>query len=134
GREVLAAVEGHVLEQVGEAALVVLLEDGSSVDGQAEGRAVLGAPVAADVVGHAVGQATAPHGGVEGEGVLQPVGRRGGGRGAGGGTGTGRRSVVGKDGWSDGQRRHKEESCSHTASWPSLDHPHPTRVEALAIH
>jgi hypothetical protein len=82
--EVLAAVEGHVLEQVGEAALVVLLEDGSGVDGQSEGRAVLGAPVAADVVGHAVGQAAAPHGGIEGEGILQPVGRRGGRRSGGG--------------------------------------------------
>ncbi len=115
GGEVLAAVEGHVLEEVGEAALVLLLEDGAGIDGQPQRHPVLGPRVAADVVGHPVRQPAATDGGVEGERVLQPVGRRGG-RGAGAGPRTGRRRVVRKDGRSDGQRGHKEESCSHTSN------------------
>ena len=78
GREVPAPVEGHVLEHVRQPPLVLLLEDGPRVDGQAQGHAVLRPLVAPDVVGHPARQRPAADDGVEGERILEPV--RGGAR------------------------------------------------------
>jgi hypothetical protein len=72
--EVLAPVEVHVLEEVGQAALVVVLEDGSRLDRQAEGHALLGAAVLADVVGDPVGEPPDPDGGVDGEDLVESCG------------------------------------------------------------
>ena len=72
--EMLRAVEGHVLEHVGEAALVLLLEHGARVDGQAQGDAVLRAVVVADVVRDAVREAPAAHRGVERHRLVERVG------------------------------------------------------------
>ena len=119
GSEVLAPVEGHVLEEVGEAALVVLLEDGAGVDGQPQGHAMLGPAVAPDVVGHPVGQAAAAHRRVEGKRILQPVGGGGGGGRGGRGPRTGWRRVVGGERRGHGQRADEDESSSHPANLSS---------------
>ena len=54
--EVLRAVEGHVLDEVRQAALVVVFEHRPGVDDEPELGAILGLLVDADVVAHAVGQ------------------------------------------------------------------------------
>jgi hypothetical protein len=56
GRVVLAAVEGHVLEEVRDAALILLLMERTRLDEQAERGAALRLLVGIDHVAHAVGQ------------------------------------------------------------------------------
>ena len=56
--EVLAAVEGHVLKEVGQSALVLILLNGTHFLGNVEVGTVLGPVVVADEIGEAVGQLT----------------------------------------------------------------------------
>jgi hypothetical protein len=56
-----------VLDEVGDAELVVVLEDRSGVDHEAELRTLLREGVAADEISEPVRQAAAEHGAVEGE-------------------------------------------------------------------
>jgi hypothetical protein len=60
--EVLRAVERHVLDEVGEPLLVVVLEHRAGVHRQAQLGPLLGAPVGADVVAEPVRQSADPHG------------------------------------------------------------------------
>jgi hypothetical protein len=64
---VFAAVERHVFEEVGDAALVVLLVKRAGADVEAEGGAALGLGVGADGVAEAVGQGAEAHGGIGSE-------------------------------------------------------------------
>ena len=54
--KVLRAVEGHVLDEVGQAALVFVLEHGPGIDREPKLGAGLRQPVLADVVAEAIGQ------------------------------------------------------------------------------
>src|SRR5690606_16891933 len=75
--EVARAVERHVLDEVGEAELVVVLEDGARADDEAQLSAPLGARVLPHVVAKPVVERADPQGGIE----RQRVALRGGGRG-----------------------------------------------------
>ena len=54
----LDAVEGHMLGEVGQTALVVVLLVGAGIDGKAEFHHLLGLGVATDVIGHPVAEFT----------------------------------------------------------------------------
>ena len=54
--EVGRAVEGHVLHEMGHAALVLVFEDGAGLDHQAQLELALGAGIALDVIAQAVGE------------------------------------------------------------------------------
>ncbi len=65
--EVVAAVEGHVLEEVGQTALALLLLDGTHALGNVEVGTVLRPVVVPDVVSKAVGQFTRSDIGIHGQ-------------------------------------------------------------------
>ena len=64
GLVVRAAVEGHVLKEVGEAALVIGFVEGTGEDDEAEAGALLGLVIGEDDVVEAVGQLAEAGGGV----------------------------------------------------------------------
>jgi hypothetical protein len=74
GLEVRAAVEVHVLDEMGQPALVFFLQDGPGLGREAEGDAVLRAAVPADVIGQPVGQLARPDRRVEGERLIEADG------------------------------------------------------------
>ena len=57
-REMLGAIEAHVFQEMGKAALVVLLLHGAHLLGNVEVGSALGPFVVADVIGESVGQCT----------------------------------------------------------------------------
>lgn len=75
GRVVGAAIEGHVLQEVGEAALALGLVECTGGDDEAEGGAASRLGVGAEGVAQAVGEFAGDDGGIGGE-----VSRAGGGR------------------------------------------------------
>lgn len=60
-REMLRALEQHVLHEVGDAPLVVLLHDGACLHQQIEERLFRGLVVSANVVGQSVAQHALAH-------------------------------------------------------------------------
>src|SRR5690606_33456738 len=54
--EVLSAIEGHVFQKMGQAQLVLVLEDGADVDYESQFGPILGLAVLQDVVAQAVGK------------------------------------------------------------------------------
>ena len=66
-REIPASVEGHMLQEVRQPALVLLLQDGAHVLGDVEIRPVLGQLVMTDVIRQSVAQPSVPHGGIDRE-------------------------------------------------------------------
>ena len=77
--KVLAAVERHVLEEVGEAALVLVFVDGADLDGEAGADAAAGFGVAEEGVAQAVVELAPLDGRVDGQvtGLVGKIGRRG---------------------------------------------------------
>jgi hypothetical protein len=69
--EMLGAVEGHVLSEVGQPLLVILLEHGARLDHQAELRSIPGLRVLAYVVAQSVPQCPDLDGGVRRQGLAQ---------------------------------------------------------------
>ncbi len=65
--EILGAVEGHVLQEMREAVLVILLKDGADFLSYVELGGVLRELIVADDVGEAVAEAADDHGGVRRE-------------------------------------------------------------------
>ena len=65
--EVLTAVKGHVLQEVGQTVLVVFFLHGTHALGDVEVGALLGIVVVADVVGKSTIQLTDSHGLVNGQ-------------------------------------------------------------------
>ena len=76
-REMPAAVEGHVLEEVGEPALVLALLERADLHGETEAHAALGLLVVDEGVAQAVVEPAPPDGGIHGE-VARFVGEAGG--------------------------------------------------------
>ena len=72
--EVLTAVEGHVLQEVGQTVLVVLLLHGAHALGDVEVGTVLGIIVVTDVIGQAVVQLADTYGLVDGDGHSRTLG------------------------------------------------------------
>ena len=74
----LGPVEGHVLDHVGQAQLILVLEDRAGVDDQAQFGPVLRLPVLADVITEAVPELADRDLGVDGdllvEGILVGLG------------------------------------------------------------
>ena len=58
------SVEAHVLEEVGEALLLVVFENGANALGDVEISLSLGELVVADVIGHAVREPSYPYVGI----------------------------------------------------------------------
>src|SRR5262249_12049034 len=79
GLEVRASIERHVLDQMGESLLVVLLEERSRLHRQAQGDALFRPGVLSHEVGEPVGKGRRPNGSVEGNRLLK-IDRRPGGR------------------------------------------------------
>ena len=100
GLEVLRAVEVHVLIEVREPALVILLDRGAGVHHEPQGGALLGLVVDADVVAQPIRQHAGTYAGVEPNRVGQGRRRRGarGGRRGGRSCGRGRRRGRGESG------------------------------------
>ena len=67
----LTAVKGHVLQEMGQTALVLLLLDGSHALGEEEVHAVFRIVVVADVVGQSAVQLADAHLVIDGDGAHQ---------------------------------------------------------------
>src|SRR5690606_18298312 len=80
-REVLRPVERHVLDEVGQTALVLVFENGAGVDDQPQLGALRGLAVHADVVAKAVGQCTRGDAGIQRKRRLELLARTGNGEG-----------------------------------------------------
>ena len=98
-RKVQRPVEGHVLDEVRESALVFVLEDRSGIDGEAELRSPLRLPVQADVVAQPVRQRADRNLRVDRNGIVQ-LGREDAWR--------NRRRLCADDGRRGGDRREEE--------------------------
>ena len=114
-REILRAVERHVLEKVREAPLIVVLENRTGVHDEAQFGTLLGFGVAAHIIAQAVGQGTGAHGRIARQ---QRTERERIGRGSSGGFRLRARCSLRDERVRDGDQRDADNEMTHDwASW-----------------